>query len=627
MDDRLKQFYEDELYHIRHTAAEFAQEFPKIAARLNLTGGADIWPDPWVERLLEGFAFLAARVQLKFDAQFPRFTQSLLDTVYPHYLAPTPSMTLVQFQPDLDEKALADGFDIPRDSILRGKGEQTKPEFRTAHAVTLWPLRIAEASYHTRDLSSLEIPPGLDAKAGLRLRLESTAGLSFNEIQLEDLVVHFRGAGETAMGLYEQCLTHGCGIAVQSITRPVKWQSIVDPANVRRVGYDKDEALLPYDARSFQGYRLLREYFALPQRFLFARLAGIGEALRRCQARQIDLIILFREVNLALEERVDTSNVALFVTPAINLFPMRCDPISLSERFSEHHVVPDRTRPEHFEVYRMTRVVGCGTSAGDREEFLPFYSATDLDAERGGSGAYFVVKRVPRTLSSREKRVGRRTAYAGSEVYLSLVDADSAPYRSDLRHLSVNALCTNRDLAILLPPPGHGATDFTMDLSTSAPVEAVRCIGGRPTAPAPSHAEGEFLWRAISHLSLNYLSLADTDEKEGAAALRDIMRLYAEAADLQTRKQIDGLRSVHTRPVTRPLPTPGPITFARGLEVTLTFDEVAFVGTGVFLLGAVLAEFFTKYVSLNSFTETVVKTFQRPEIKRWRAKIGQRHML
>jgi len=209
---------------------------------------------------------------------------------------------------------------------------------------------------------------------------------------------------------------------------------------------------------------------------------------------------------------------------------------------------------------------------------------------------------------------------------VTLVDGKAAPYRSDLRQLSVQTLCTNRDLAVLMPV-GRGDSDFSMDTATSAPVTSVRCIGGRPSRPLPSHAEGEFLWRAISHLSLNYLSLADTDEKEGAAALRDLLRLYADPSDAATRQEIDGIRSIRTSPITRPVPTPGPIAFARGLEVTLTFDERAFTGTGVFLLGAVLAEFFTRYVSMNSFTETVVTTLQRPEVKRWRAKIGQRQML
>ncbi len=624
MDDRLYRHYNNELYHLRHMAAEFAREFPKIAGRLMLpTDPTSPCQDPWVERLLEGFAYLAARVHVKLDAEFPRFTHSLLETIYPHYLAPTPSMAVVQLQPDLSEDGLAEGFEVPRGSVLRGRGEQTRCEYRTAHHVTLWPLRVAEGAYHTRDLAALEVPGGMDARAGIRIRLEATAGLRFDELKLDRLTFHLPGAGELPMRLYEQIFAHATGVLVQSITRPVKWQSVLPASNIRRVGFSDEEALLPYDARSFHGYRLLREYFALPQRFLFFEVNGLREALAKCAARQVDIVVLTDEEDLELEGRVGAESFALFCTPAINLFPKRADPIQLSDRYAEHHVVPDRTRPDHFEVYRVTRCVGIGVRAGEEQEFLPFYSATDFEGERG---AYFVVNRVPRTLSARERQRGRRSSYAGSEVYISLVDARAAPYSSELRQLSVETLCTNRDLPILMPV-GQGQSDFDLDTAASAPVEAIRCVSGRPTAPVASFAEGDFAWRAISHLALNYLSLSDTDERSGAGALRDLLKLYANPGDEMVRKQIEGVKSVVARPVTRPVPTPGPIAFARGLEVEVTMDELAFAGTGIFLLGAVLAEFFTRYVSVNSFTETVVRSTQRGTVMRWKPKIGQRQIL
>jgi len=619
MDDRIYDFYRLELHHVRHMAAEFARAYPKMARRLTLPSDLNECEDPWVERLLEGFAYLAARVHLKLDAVFPRFTHSLLETVYPHYMAPTPSMAMVQFEPDPDDDSLAEGFEIPRDSILRGKGAQTKCEYRTKHDVTLWPVQVVEAEYHTRDLASLGVPPRCGAKAGIRVRLRSTAGLRFSQLRLDQLALHLHGADETPMWIYEQCFANGVGLLVQSITRPVKWQTLLESSCLRRLGFGEEEAMLPYDARSFQGYRLLREYFTLPERFLFVELNGLQRALQKCEADQIDVIILVGEQNLELENAVAAEHFRLFCAPAINLFPKRCDPISLSDRLVEHHVVPDRTRPTHFEVYQVKRVVGRGARATDEREFLPFYSASDLDAEGAGAGAYFVANRVPRTLTSKEAGGRRRSDYAGSEVYVMLVDAKAAPYHSDLRLLSVEALCTNRDLPIV-----HSDTEFTPDTSVSAPVVAIRSVGGRPRPPRASHVEGEFAWRAISHLALNYLSLADTDERKGAEALRDLLKLYADTGEAHILNQIEAIKSVQSRPVRRPVPTPGPIAFARGLEVAVTFDEHGFRGTGVFLLGAVLAEFFTRYVSINSFTETVVRTAQRGEVMRWPAQIGQR---
>ncbi|MBN1669516.1 MAG: type VI secretion system baseplate subunit TssF [Kiritimatiellae bacterium] len=624
MDRRLLRYYDRELQHLRATAGEFAREFPKIAGRLALDEFA--CADPYVERLLEGFAFLAARVQLKYDSEFPRFTQSILETVYPHYLAPTPSMAVVQFAPDTTDAGLAEGIEIARGETLRsiiGKGDRTACEYRTGHPVTLWPLSIGQVDYYTRELIALELPDGVSGKAGLRIRLEAGAGLKFSAMKTDRLAVFLRGAGELPMRLYEQVFAHARHVLLQPPDKPIAWRNVL-PADrsIRRVGFADEQALLPCGARSFQGYRILQEYFAFPPRYLFFELNGLAASVARCEGNRLDVILLFDEPDVELENRVDASNFGLFCVPIVNLFPKRLDRIHLSDRFSEFHVVPDRTRPMDFEVYRIEEVTGHGVQAGDEQPFHPFYASSDFDTGEGG-GAYYAVHRVPRMLSSREKQRGTRTSYEGSEVYISLVDAKAAPYRSDLRQLGVSALCTNRDLPLLMPT-GRGETDFTTD--ASLPVTAIRCVAG-PTGPRHSFAEGEVSWRAISHLSLNYLSLVDGAGAEGASALRDLLKLYGDASDPEIRRQVEGLQSVASRPVTRRIFTSGPIAFVRGLEITLTFDEEAFEGTGVFLLGAVLECFFSKYVSVNSFAETIVRTKDRGEIMRWQPRLGQRHLL
>jgi len=625
VDRRLLDLYNRELAHLRAMGAEFAKEFPKIAGRL---GGLDEFQpcrDPFVERLLEGFAFLAARVQLKLSAEFPRFTQSLLETIYPHYLAPTPSMLIVRFEPDLNETGLADGFIIPRGwplySIL-GKTDQTRCEYRTAHDVTLWPIQIGQANYYTRELASLEVPSLPGVKAGVRIRIQSPAALSLSELKLDSLTLHIMGAGEIPMHLCEQLFADAVAVVVQPATKPLKWQKVIDASSIRRVGFENKQKLLPYDARSFQGYRLLHEYFAFPQRFMFVELTDLGEAVRRCDENQLDIIILFRESNAELEGVVNADNFGLFCSPAINLFEKRLDRIPVSDKFFEFHVVPDRTRTQDFEVYRVSRVVGYGARSDQLEEFLPFYLAKDLgDSSTGG---YYVTNRVPRPRSQDARLQGRRSrSYTGSEVYISLVDSTAAPYSADVKQLGVEALCTNRDLPLHMPI-GLGSSDFTME--KAAPCTSVRCIGA-PTLPKASHAEGEIAWRTINHLSLNYLSLGDTDNGESVSALRDILRLYSDSGDLQTRKQIDGIKSISCKPITRRITTSGSIAFARGLEATVTLEEASFEGSGVFLLGAVLEQFFARHVSINSFTETVVKTIERGEIMRWSMREGLRPIL
>jgi type VI secretion system protein ImpG len=624
MDERLLEHYNTELRHLREMAGEFAREFPKIAGRLALDKDAkEICPDPYVERLLEGFAWLAARVHLKLDAEFPRFTQSLLETVYPHYLSPIPSMAIVRFDPAPNESALVEGVTIPRGTLVRsslGKGERTSCTFQTAHAVRLLPLRIIETRYFTRDIAELNLPAELQCKAAFRIRLDATVPVPFKNIALDPLTFFLRGADEFPAMIYEQILGKGLGVAIQTPEQRGKTLAVLPRETLRRVGFVEDESLLPPSPRSFEGYRLLREYFAFPQRFLFVGMHGLAAGLKQCTGQQTDLIILLSEADTRLENRVDASAFELFCTPVINLFPKTLDRISLSERFSEFHVVADHNRPLDFEIFEIQNVTGYGAEAGEEQEFRPFYLARDADA---ATAAFYTMNRAPRVLTAKEKQFGRRSAYAGTEVFLSLVDANSAPYRTDLRQLGIKALCTNRHLPIQMAV-GVGRTDFTMD--ENAPVTSIRCLSN-PTLPRPSRAEGRFTWRLVSHLSLNYLSLIEGKGDEGVVALREMLRLYADANDRQVARQIEGLLKVQSKPIVRRIPAPGPITFARGLEITLTFDETAFEGTGVFVLGAVLEQFFAKYVSLNSFTETVIRTQQRGEIMRWPPQMGRRQII
>jgi type VI secretion system protein ImpG len=622
MDPRVLGTYNRELQYLREMGGEFAREFPKIAGRLGLESLE--CSDPYVERLLESFAFLTARVQLKIDDEFPRFSQHLLQMVYPHTLAPTPSMAVLELQPNLSEGALADGFRVARGAVLRSlaaRGAETACEYRTAHEVTLWPLELVGAEYTSflADLGSLRLPG--KGKAALRLRLRAAAGLTMDHLALEKLPIFLRGSDEIAMRLYELLMAH----TVALVARPggpgqPQCQVMVD-ASVSPVGFDDEQALLPYGPRCFQGYRLLQEYFAFPSRYMFVELGGLHPAVRRCADRELEIIVVFDTPDARLEKAVGPAQFALFCTPAVNLFPRRADRIHLGASASEYHVVPDRTRPMDFEVHTVTEVIGYGNGSDEKQEFLPFYATSDQTPAAGT--AYYTVHRQPRMLSTKQRAQGARSSYVGSEVFLALVDPDEAPFRSQLKQLAVAVTCSNRDLPLHLPL-GQGTSDFSLE--TGAPVAAVRCVAG-PTPPRPSYAHGDPTWRLISHLSLNYLSLTDAANGGGASALRELLALYGDCGDAVIRRQIDGVRSVSSQPVTRRLPLPGPAAFGRGTQVTLTCDECAFEGSGVFLLGAVLERFFSKHVSLNSFTETALQTVQRGEIARWPARIGRRPLL
>lgn len=620
MDKNFLRLYNEELQYIREMSGEFAAEYPKIAGRLGLDReGKEACADPFVERLLEGFAFLTARVRRKFDAEFPRFSQALLETIYPHYLSPTPSMLVARVQPELTDGALLAGHTFPRGTVLRsrlGKNERTACEFTTGHEVTLWPLVLAEAQYYTRDLGTLALPADCQARAALRLRFEITAGGNTGALRhLPHLDLYIRGNDELPVKIFEQLIGRQAG----GLVRPVEPGRV--PTNRRlptpvteRVGFSENEALLPPSPRTFEGYRLLQEYMAFPQRFLFARVKGIGEALAGSKSTAFDVVLLFNAAEPLLEGRIDKSSFDLFCTPAINLVRRRADRIQLDDRTYEHQVIVDRTRPLDFEVYRVDRVVGIGAKSDEQQEFRPFYGS------RGGStvgGAYYSTHRVVRTLTQNEKRFGKTASYTGSEVYLSLVDSESAPYSTDLRQLAVEVMVTNRHLPLTM----GDLVEFTTD--GGGPVQSVRCVTG-PTPPRPSFIDGEILWRLISHLSLNYLSLDSSGPADRPVAFREMLRLYADPGDRMLIKQVEGVQAVTVKPVVRRVDTLGPVTFVRGSEVTLRLDETAFEGSGIFVFGAVLERFLTRYASINSFTETVIASPQRGEVMRWPIQTGTR---
>lgn len=624
MDPRLLRYYNQELQHLHEMGAEFARQFPKIAARLGIDG-IEV-TDPYVERLLEGAGFLAARVQLKLDAEFPRFTQRLLEIVYPNFLAPTPSMLVAQFRPQPDDPNLAQGVTIARGSALRsqlGKGDTSACEFRTAHDVTLWPLEIAAAEYFSfaPDLPLAALPVARRVRGGVRIKLRTSAGLTFQQLPLDELRLFLTGSDDTAFKLHELIVGAALGLALAPAARPWPWHCWLDAGHIRPAGYGDDQALLPAALRSFQGCRLLQEYFALPQRFLFVDLAGLAPALRRHAGTELELVLLFERGEPALEGAVDAANFALFCAPAINLFPKRADRIHLGDDSAAYHVVPDRTRPMDFEVVEVSSVTGHGVGSGSEQPFLPLYAAWHTEGQQ--HAAYFSIDREPRLLSEAQKKQGFRSSYIGSEVFISLVDPQEAPYRSDLRQLSIQAVCTNRDLPLHMPL-GAGATDFTLD--SAAPVAAIRCIKG-PSRPQSPLGQGAVAWRFISQLSLNYLSLLDSDARQGAAALRQLLALYAAGNESGLKKQIDAVLSVRATPSVRRLPGRGPLCYGRGIRIDLEVDELGFQGGSAFLFGSVLEQFFARHASLNSFTETVLRASTRGEIMHWGPRCGNRPIL
>ncbi len=626
MDTRLLRLYSDELTHLREMGAEFAEDFPKIAARLGLEGMEVA--DPYVERLLEGFAFLAARIQLKLDAEQPRLIAHLLESLYPNFLAPMPSMLVARLAVDVNDPNLAKGHVIARGSDLQSelpRGQDTRCEFRTAHAVTLWPVEVTAVQYfsYAPDLPLTRLRPAQGMKGGLRIKLKTGGGLKFSQLTAMDRLAFYLSApDDVAFRLHELILATAIGTWVPAAPEraTAQWRDSAD--SLRALGFDDEHALLPESMRSFSGHRLLQEVAALPQRLLFFEVGNLGARWAQVPGEEAEIVILFARADAALEALVDSRSLSLHCTPAINLFQKRLDRIVLGPESWEFHAVPDRTKPMDFEVHSLQSVVGHGAGREPPRQFAPLYDTHA--ASNAEQQAYYTVRREPRRKSERQQLQGARSAYLGDEVFLSLVDGRHGPYRDEIRQLAVSAWVTNRDLPTLLPLAGRGNTAWKLD--TPGPVSSVEVLRG-PTRPTTRRPVGDLGWRLVSQLALNHVTLSGDSAPEAAASLRTTLGLYGPPEDASWTRQVGGVRSLEARRVVSRLPFEGPLTFGTGVALTLELDDLAFQGMSAYLLASVLERYFSRHAAINSFTQMTLRTAQRGVVATWPARVGLREAL
>jgi len=614
--DELLLYYERELTFIRQIGAEFAAKYPKIASRLVLE--ADKCEDPHVERMLEAFAFLAARVHLKIDDEFPEITEALLSVLYPHYLRPIPSMSIVEFHMDYEQVSPEKGLKLDRGALLRSRPVNGVPcKFRTCYDVTFWPVEVAEAEWKTPDRLSPAIRSS-EAAYALRLELRCAGDVTFSKLALGSLRFYLNGESNLVHNLYEVLCNNPVQIVVRDPNPRSKIPPVILPATaLQPVGFAENEGMLPYPRRSFIGYGLLQEYFCFPQKFFFLDLSGLDRVRAAGFGSRAEVIVLLSPFERAdrrqmLELGVSAKTFRLNCAPIVNLFPQTAEPILLSHARFDYPVIPDVNRRTSMEVFQIDDVVSA--APGEREiiQFEPFYSFRH-GLTRTKAQAFWHAKRAPSGFRDDE----------GTEVQLSLVDLSGRPVRPDLDALTVRTVCSNRDLPSRLPF-GNESGDFELD-GAAAVKTTVALIKPTDTLRAP--ASKDSLWRLTSHLSLNYLSLVN----EGREALQEILRLYNFSGSTYSERQIQGIASVDSRRHFARVASEdgmGGVSFARGTLVDLEFDEEQFVGGGVYLFAAVLEYFLGLYVSINSFSQLRVRSRQRKEVLRqWPPRAGRKILM
>jgi type VI secretion system protein ImpG len=614
MGDRLETRYEGELDYIRRLGSEFARRRPKIADRLLMDHDTGVSDDPHVERLIEAFAFLTARLRLKLDDEFPELTDALIGILYPHYLAPIPSLAIVQFEVDPEQGKLTTGHTIAAKSKLYSREIQGMPcRFRTAYPVTLWPVELTAAGFHTAPYSGLVVPPPASAAAPalLRLELRATGGTSFAELQMNSLRFFLSGDDPTVRTLHELLLNHVIQVMIRPGTATHSPPPVVLPAGcVRQVGFERDEWLLPYGSQSQVAYRLLTEYFAFPSKFLFFDLTGLQATSTHRYGDVLEVFFFLDRAPAGLETRVKIDTFRLGCCPIVNLFDQPADPIALSQSRHEYQVIPDARFHRGMEVYSIDSVQSTNVDTQETVRYRPFYSF-----QHGGDESQ-------QTFWYPARRPSPRGEEHGTEMYLSLVDLNFNPRLPPAEVLTLQTTCTNRDLPVQLRTSGGEHWEFQLD--GQAPLRRITPLVG-PTAPARMPID-EGRWRLISHLSLNHLSIVDA--ADGAEALREILRLYDFVKNKVSSQHIAGIQSVSSRRGVAPITDGTGAGFCRGVEVTIDFDEEKYAGSGVFLFAMVLERFLGLYASLNSATRLVATSKQRQGIiKRWPYRAGDKTLL
>jgi type VI secretion system protein ImpG len=606
VSDALLPYFNRELTAIRRLAGEFAEAHPKIAARLRLA--PDAIDDPHVARLLEGAAFLAARVHHRLDDEFPELTDALLGVLYPHYLAPVPSTAIVQFQPQPD---LPQPLQVPAGLMMDSepvRGETCR--FRSAWPVTLWPIAIETVRLSGLPLAAPANPLAAGAVAVLRIVLTCTGpDATFARLGVDRLRFFLRGPGHLALPLYELICAHALSVAFADAPNdqaPV----VVPAAAIEPAGFAPEEALLPWPARSFAGFRLLTEYFAFPEKFLFFDI-GLIEAKTLLNAgNRLEIFIYLDRVATELERLVDGDALALNCTPVVNLFPQRCEPIRVTHTDIEYRVVADARRPVALEVWQIDNVRETMLD-GTSRPWLPFYRLTHGAVADDGASCFYLPARRDTTFP-----------LTGGEVYLAPFDAAFDPDAAAEPVLSVDALCCNRDLPAALPfGGGHPEMRLVDNVSAIARIAVLTA----PTATLRPPLRERRFWRLVSHLSLGHLSVVGG--AEGAAALREVLRLYDFRDTPETRAAIDGLVGTDAAPGTARAPGRAG-SFCRGLDVTLEFDPRAWTDSGLYLLAAVLDRFLALHATVNSFTRTrAILRGRSGYAASWPARAGMRVLL
>jgi type VI secretion system protein ImpG len=613
MREELLEYYERELAYLRQLGGKFAEKYPRVASRLLLE--PDRCDDPHVERLLEAFAFLAARIHLRVDDDFPEVTSALLGIVAPHYLRPIPSMTVVECTVDPELGKQTAGKVMPRGTHIATKrlvdGQPCR--FRTAYPVELWPFTVGECEW--RQPERLADPVRVPGAAGvLRVRLQCARDVAFGQINPARIAFHLAGETNVVHTLYELLCRSCISILVRNPQQRGGKTVSIPISKLRPMGFEEEESLLPFPKRSFDGYRLLQEYFTFSEKFLFFELAGL-EAIQQAGCAENAEILFFcsrfdrPERGQDLEAGVSPRTLRLGCTPVINLYSQVAEPILITHTKHEYRVIANARRQETTEVHSIDEVLASNTTRRESIPLEPLYSYRFQARKDSGRTYWHAIRR--------RNEVGEREP---STMHIAVVDVDGVLTEPNAEVLTVRCSCSDFDLPSRLP---FGLEDGDFAAEDYPAIRQISALRRPSPSYDPPRVKGQ-LWRLVSQLSLNYLSLTE----EGCIALQEILRLHNFTDSSYLENQIGGISKIGSRPHFAIMNSVYGNIPARGTRVEVEFDERQFVGGGVYLFANVLDRFLGCYTSINSFCQLAARTSQRKEpLGEWPPKAGYKPLL
>jgi type VI secretion system protein ImpG len=612
MRDALDVWYEREMEFLRNSCAEFAARFPKIAGRLTI-GPAGV-ADPHVERLIQAFAFLNARTRLKLEDSFPEIVDGVINALYPHLLAPVPSMTILGFQLDPAQKELAGGLSVPKGSMFdsdRSAGPACR--FRTSQNLKLLPIQLQSAELLPSPFPGPASPRRSIAAAALVLQLRTFDNvLPWHAIPGDSLrfYLHFPEFSKAAK-LLEILCTQTLEIVV-SDGQPGGFSTVLPAAALQPAGFSPDDDILPRSPHAFPGYGMLTEYFVLPRKFLFFELSGLSPQLRAKLGSSLHISFLLADAPGSLTNAVSRDNLRLNCSPAINLFPRTADAIPLNYRTAEYRVIADARAEDSLEIHSVNSV-RFEDYSGQTIPVRPFYNSAIASED----ACYWHAVRRPGPVDGDVGVINQP-----GEIYISLLDPHFSVWNPGQGLLYAELTCFNRSLPESIGRGSPGASSLRFSpAEAGSPVQTIECLTP-PTPVCRRHLARPSLWPLISQLTLNHLSLGSG--QQSLPALQEILALNDPSETAETRILISGLRELRSSPGVRRVGS----GFVRGVESELILDDESYRGNNPWLFASVLNHFLSMYISINSFSSLTASTSERKaralESWSWPLQIGNR---